>query len=206
MSPLKLIVGLGNPSPDYDHTRHNVGALWVRQLASRFGITLQPESKFKGEIGRGTFSGVDVRLLVPLTYMNLSGESVSAVARFYKIPTSEILVVYDEMAFDAGVLRLKQGGGDNGHNGLKNIRALCGNDGSFNRLRIGVGHPGDKNLVTAYLTQRKMPQEQRQVMEQAWDLSDSLLGAILNSDWQTAMTQLHTADGPSVNQGQQDGI
>ena len=152
MSPLKLLVGLGNPSPDYDHTRHSVGALWVRELAAKFGVSLQPETKFKGEIGRGIIGGVDVRLLVPMTYMNLSGESVSSVARFYKIQVAEILVVYDEMAFEPGVLRLKQGGGDNGHNSLKNIRAQCGNDDGFNRLRIGVGHPGDKNKVTAYLT------------------------------------------------------
>ena len=100
MTALKLIVGLGNPSPQYDSTRHNVGALWVRSLARQYGITLSADSKFKGEIGRGDILGVDVRLLVPATYMNLSGESVGAVQRFYKLFVAEILVAYDEMAFE----------------------------------------------------------------------------------------------------------
>ena len=194
MTPIRLIAGLGNPSPAYDHTRHNVGALWVRELARQFAIPLKADSKFKGELGRGPIGGHDVRLLVPDTYMNNSGEAVAAVARFYKIEVTAILVVYDEMAFEPGQLRLKQGGGDNGHNGLKSIRASLGNNGEFNRLRIGVGHPGDKNKVTAYLTQHKMSAAQRQQMEQAWAFPDRLINAIMQGDWQTAMTELHTQD------------
>ena len=193
MTALKLIVGLGNPSPSYDHTRHNVGALWVRALARRYGVSLAADSKFKGEIGRGTIAGVDCRLLVPATYMNASGDSVGAVQRFYKLSVAEILVAYDEMAFEPGVARLKQGGGDNGHNGVKSVRAGCGNDGGFNRLRIGVGHPNDKNLVTAYLTQRTTPQAERQLIEQATDFNEALMQDIVQGNWQQAMNTLHAA-------------
>jgi PTH1 family peptidyl-tRNA hydrolase len=192
MTTLKLIVGLGNPSPQYDHTRHNVGALWVRELAHRYGISLAVDNKFKGEIGRGVIEGVDLRLLLPMTYMNLSGESVGAVTHFYKIPVAEVLVAYDEMAFEPGVVRLKQGGGDNGHNGVKSVRACCGNAAGFNRLRIGVGHPNDKQLVTAYLTQHKMPAEQRELVEQATDIGSVLLSDIVHGHWQSAQNVMHS--------------
>lgn len=190
---LKLIVGLGNPSPQYDATRHNVGALWVRELARRYGITLNPESKFKGELGFGQIAGQAVRLLVPATYMNLSGDSVGAVARYFKISPGDILVAYDEMAFVPGQVRLKSGGGDNGHNGLKSVRSGCGNNGDFHRLRIGVGHPGSKQLVTAYLTQHTMPAQERQLVEQATDLSDALIKDMITKNWQAAMNVLHTS-------------
>jgi len=196
MQPLKLIVGLGNPSPQYDATRHNVGALWVRELAKRYGINLASEAKFKGEIGRGLVGDVDLRLLVPSTYMNLSGESVGAVCRFYKFDVADVLVAYDEMAFDPGVVRLKQGGGDNGHNGIRSVRSGCGNDAGFNRLRIGVGHPVDRNLVTAYLTQHTMPAHDRQLVEQATDLSDELIGDMAHGEWQKAMNALHASAKP----------
>jgi PTH1 family peptidyl-tRNA hydrolase len=188
---LKLVVGLGNPSPEYDETRHNVGALWVRSLARRCGVNLAPETKFKGEMGRGQVGGVDLRLLVPSTYMNLSGESVGAVSRFYKISAEEILVAYDEMAFDPGVVRLRHGGGDNGHNGIRSVRAGLANNADFHRLRIGVGHPGHKFLVTGYLTQQKMPVAERDCVEAAVAVSDSVLAAIVHGDWQAAMNVLH---------------
>jgi PTH1 family peptidyl-tRNA hydrolase len=167
--------------------------LWVRSVARRYGVVLAADSKFKGEVGRGTIAGVDCRLLVPATYMNASGESVGAVLRFYKISVAEILVAYDEMAFLPGVVRLKQGGGDNGHNGVRSVRAACGNEGAFNRLRIGVGHPNDKNLVTAYLTQRSMPQSERQLIEQATDFNEALMQDIVQGNWQQAMNTLHAA-------------
>ena len=190
---LKLIVGLGNPSPQYDNTRHNVGALWVRELARQHTIPLVLDSKFKGEIGRGFVQGVDIRLLLPTTYMNLSGESVGTVMRYYKYAIEELLVVYDEMAFEPGVVRLKQGGGDNGHNGIKSVRDGCGNAGGFNRLRIGVGHPNDRNLVTPYLTQRTMPKAERQMVEQATGFSESLLSDILHGRWQSAQNVMHSS-------------
>ncbi len=193
MSSLKLIVGLGNPSPQYDATRHNVGALWVRALAHRYNIPLVSETKFKGEIGRGLVAGVDLRLLVPATYMNLSGESVGAVMRFYKLSVDELLVAYDEMAFAPGVVRLKQGGGDNGHNGVKSVRAGCANDAGFHRLRIGVGHPQDKNLVTAYLTQHTMPAGERQLIDEATYFDESVMRQIVQGEWQPAMNVIHAS-------------
>ncbi|MEM9624209.1 MAG: aminoacyl-tRNA hydrolase, partial [Pseudomonadota bacterium] len=164
-----------------------------RELARRFGIPLNPETKFKGEMGLGQVAGTTVRLLVPSTYMNNSGESVGAVARYFKIHPADILVVYDEMAFVPGQVRLKSGGGDNGHNGLKSVRSGCGNNGDFQRLRIGVGHPGDKHKVTAYLTQHTVPAAERQAVDLATDLSDAVLQDMLNKNWQAAMNVLHTS-------------
>ena len=128
MAALRLIVGLGNPGPRYDDTLHNVGARFVAELAARFRIPLTDEPRFKGRLGRGSIFGHDVRLLIPNTFMNLSGESVGAVATFYKFAPAEILVAHDEMAFEPGVLRLKRGGGHNGHNGLRDIIESLGND------------------------------------------------------------------------------
>ena len=121
MNAIRLIVGLGNPGPRFEGTRHNVGATFVEVLARRYGIALKEESRFKGLVGRGDVLGHDVRLLIPTTFVNLSGEAVGALAAFYKIPVSEILLAYDEMAFDVGVVRLKLGGGDNGHNGIRSV-------------------------------------------------------------------------------------
>ncbi len=191
MIPLKLIVGLGNPGPQYEATRHNVGAVWVRSLARRFGISLAADTKFKGELGRGDLLGVDLRLLVPSTYMNLSGESVGAVCRFYKITVEEMLIVYDEMAFDPGVVRLKAGGGDNGHNGIKSVRSGCGNNGGFYRMRIGVGHPNDRDRVTAYLTQHTMPADERIEVERATDFPEAVLADVVHGRWQAAMNAIH---------------
>ena len=124
--------------------------------------------------------------------MNLSGESVGAVAHFYKIDVDEILIAYDEMAFDPGVFRLKTGGGDNGHNGIKSVRAALANNPAFHRLRIGVGHPGDKAAVTSYLTRVKMPRQERELIEQAGCFTNALLSDMVRGNWQAAMNELHT--------------
>ncbi len=200
MSHLRLIVGLGNPGKAYADTRHNVGAGWVRRLASRYGIELKLDTKFKGEIGRGLIDGADVRLLIPATYMNNSGESVGLLVSFYKIPLEEVLVAYDELAFDIGVVKLKQGGGDAGHNGIKSVRAGCGNRGEFVRLRIGVGHPGDKSLVTGYLTRQTMPSAERAAVEAATDLDDALMADVVHLRWQDAMNVLHAVDSPGPDE------
>ena len=184
-------MGLGNPGPRYVRTRHNVGANFVRALAERFGIRLNEEPKFKGHVGRGEVAGVDVRLLVPNTFMNLSGESVGAMARFYKFEPEEILVAYDELAFDPGVLRLKIGGGDNGHNGIKSVTEGLGNAREFHRLRIGVGHPGSKELVTAFLTSHTMPEEDRALVESSLVIEEQVLGDMLTGEMEKAMNQLH---------------
>ena len=192
MSRIRLIVGLGNPGPRYVRTRHNVGANFVCALAERFGIRLNEESKFKGHVGRGAVADVDVRLLVPGTFMNLSGESVGAMARFYKFEPEEILVAYDEMAFEPGVLRLKSGGGDNGHNGIKSVTEGLGNDREFHRLRIGVGHPGSPELVTAFLTSHTMPESERLIVESSLVIESQVLTNMLSGEMQKAMNELHT--------------
>lgn len=194
MAGIRLIAGLGNPGERYRHTRHNVGAEFVFELARRFGIALADEPRFKGLVGRGMIAGHDVRLLIPLTFMNLSGESVGAVARFYKLAPEETLVVYDEMAFDPGVVRLRSGGGDNGHNGIRSVIGGLGNASGFHRLRIGVGHPGDKSAVTAYLTQVRMPQAERETIDGALHLSDAVLADLLAGDIQKAMNRLHAPE------------
>ena len=195
---IRLIAGLGNPGPRYADTRHHVGAGLVSELARRFGVALRSEAKFKGEIGRGDVIGHELRLLIPTTYMNLSGESVGAVARFYKIEANEILVAYDEMAFEPGVLRLKDGGGANGHNGIGSIIEGLGNERGFHRLRIGVGHPGDKNQVTAFLTSVRMPAAERTLVEDAFNIPDEVLADLIGGNFHKAMNQLHApaADSP----------
>jgi PTH1 family peptidyl-tRNA hydrolase len=194
MAAIRLIAGLGNPGERYQRTRHNVGAECVAELAGRFGIALNAEPRFKGCLGRGTMLGHDVRLLVPTTFMNLSGESVGTVARFYKLAPEEILIAYDEMAFAPGVVRLRAGGGDNGHNGIRSIIACLGNASDFLRLRIGVGHPGDRAQVVAYLTQVRMPETERIEIGRACQLSETVLAALLAGDLQKAMNRLHAPE------------
>ena len=191
MASIRLIAGLGNPGPRYQNTRHNVGAECVVALAQRFGITLSEDRRFKGLLGRGAMLGHDVRLLLPLTFMNLSGDSVGAVARFFRLEPDEILVAYDEMAFEPGVVRLKSGGGDNGHNGIRSVIAGLGNARNFHRLRIGVGHPGDREAVTPYLTSVRMPEAERALVARACELSDSVLQLLLDGLMQKAMSELH---------------
>jgi len=195
MAAIRLIAGLGNPGPRYDGTPHNVGAEFVETMAARYRITLADEPRFKARLGRGTIHGHDVRLLIPKTFMNLSGQAVGAVATFYKIAPPEILIAHDEMAFETGVIRLKKGGGHNGHNGVRDIIEALGNDASFNRLRIGVGHPGDRDRVSGYLTGAKMRPDDHEKVHKAMELSDELIGLICAGELGKAMNKLHTATG-----------
>jgi PTH1 family peptidyl-tRNA hydrolase len=191
---IRLIAGLGNPGPRYADTRHNVGSWFVDRLARRFGINLASESKFKGDVGRGDVLGHDLRLVMPQTFMNLSGESVGPLARFFKIEPEEILVAYDEMAFEPGVLRLKSGGGANGHNGIRSVIDGLGNAPGFHRLRIGVGHPGDRDRVTPYLTSVTTPADERRLIEDAFDLPEAVLKDLLDGNFQKVMNWLHAPD------------
>jgi len=197
MTAVRLIVGLGNPGPRFEGTRHNVGAAFVEDLARRFAITLREDAKFKGLVGRGNVLGHDVRLLVPTTYMNLSGEAVGAVANFFKLSANEILIVQDEVAFEPGVVRLKAGGGDNGHNGLRSIISSLGNDAGFLRLRIGVGHPGDRDRVTSHLTSVTMPADERDQVARACAFADDVLEKVLAGEVQVAMNALHKPAAPT---------
>ena len=158
MTPIKLIVGLGNPGPEYVHTRHNTGFWYVAQLADRFGISLAAEKKFHGVTGRGQIHGQDVRLLLPMTFMNKSGQSVVPMVNFYGIDNAEILIAHDELDIPAGSIKLKTGGGHGGHNGLRDIAPHIGND--FHRLRIGIGHPGHKSKVSGHVLSKPSADDQ----------------------------------------------
>lgn len=164
MKPIKLIVGLGNPGAEYAQTRHNAGFWLLDELAWRYQIAFANEKKFFGQVGRGKIGTQDVRLLKPETFMNRSGQSVAALALFYQIQPEEILVVHDELDLPCGSVKLKQGGGNGGHNGLKDIQQRLGS-GQFWRLRLGIGHPGDKNAVVAYVLKKPRAEEYTHIDE-----------------------------------------
>ena len=190
---VRLIVGLGNPGKIFSRTRHNVGEKWLRDLAQRFQISMKESARFKGEIGRGSMLGHDIRLLFPLTYMNASGESVGPFASYYKIAPDEILIVYDEVAFELGTSRIKLGGGDNGHNGVKSVVTALGNRKNFARLRIGVGHPGNAYEMVSYLTKLTMSLDEIEAVSLGSRVDEKLLGYVLTGDWEKAMTLFHSS-------------
>ena len=190
-APVELIVGLGNPGPNYERTRHNVGADLVLELAKSLYAELKYESKFFGDTARVSIAGRDVRLLVPSTFMNLSGKSVAAMARFYQIAPENILVVHDELDMDPGTVRFKKGGGHGGHNGLRGTIKSLGNNKDFARLRIGIGHPGQANLVSDYVLKKAAPSDQQLI---ANSIDDALrhLPTAVEGQWEKAMTALHS--------------
>lgn len=190
MSGLKLIVGLGNPGPEYAATRHNAGQWFVEALSQKYGIRLNHEAKYSGLVGRGTVKGEDIRLLIPSTFMNLSGNSVGALALFFKIMPDEILVAHDELDLLPGTIRLKTGGGHGGHNGLRDIvRALANNTG-FHRLRIGIGHPGSAKDVSSFVL-GKAPASEQTLIERALDEAVSLSDDMISSNLAQAMNKLN---------------
>lgn len=153
-----MVVGLGNPGADYENTRHNAGALFVEALARAAGQTLRPEKKYHGLYARIQWQGLDLHLLNPTTFMNRSGLSIKALADFFKIQPHQILVAHDELDLPPGTAKLKKGGGHGGHNGLRDTIAHLGTN-DFQRLRIGIGHPGDSRRVTGYVLGRLGKQE-----------------------------------------------
>ena len=165
---IKLIVGLANPGAEYAATRHNAGAWFVDLLAERLRAPLREEAQFFGYTSRVTLGGEDVRLLVPTTFMNLSGKAVAAMASFFRINPDEILVAHDELDLPPGVAKFKLGGGHGGHNGLKDIISKLGNNPNFHRLRIGIGHPGDKNKVVGFVL-GKPPVSEQKLIDEAID-------------------------------------
>lgn len=148
-----MVVGLGNPGAEYENTRHNAGALFVEALARDAGQSLRPEKKYHGLYAKVQLNGHDLHLLNPMTFMNRSGQSVKALADFFKISPDQILVAHDELDLPPGTAKLKKGGGHGGHNGLRDIIAHLGTN-DFHRLRIGIGHPGDSRQVTGYVLGR----------------------------------------------------
>jgi peptidyl-tRNA hydrolase, PTH1 family len=187
--PLKLIVGLGNPGSQYSRTRHNAGFWLVDELARRHGESFHSERRFQGDLARVRVGSEEVWLLKPMTFMNNSGGPVQSVAGFYKIPVGSLLVAYDELDFPAGVVRLKQGGGAGGHNGMRDIIAQNG-DG-FWRLRIGIGHPGDKSQVLNYVLGRPQAEDERLILEAVQAAAD-IVPQLLTDGPEKAMNRLHT--------------
>ncbi|MFG0414626.1 MULTISPECIES: aminoacyl-tRNA hydrolase [Pseudomonas] len=191
MTAVQLIVGLGNPGPEYDQTRHNAGALFVERVAESQRINLSVDRKYFGLVGKFNHQGREVRLLIPTTYMNRSGQSVAALANFFKIKPEEILVAHDELDMPPGVAKLKQGGGHGGHNGLRDIIAQLGNQNNFHRLRLGIGHPGHASLVSGYVLGRA-PRSEQELLDQSIDFALDVLPEILAGDWTVAMRKLHS--------------
>ena len=163
MSQIKLIVGLANPGAKYEGTRHNAGEWLVNELARMYNTSLKEEAKYFGKVAKINTAQGEVRLLVPTTFMNLSGKAVGALTNFYRIKPEEILVAHDELDLPPGVAKIKQGGGHGGHNGLKDIIASLGNSNNFYRVRIGIGHPGHKDLVAGYVLGKPAPQDQEKI-------------------------------------------
>lgn len=188
MNKISLIVGLGNPGNEYAQTRHNAGFWYIERLAQRYNISLKNESKYNAITGRGTIEGQDVRLLLPLTYMNRSGQSVVPFAKFYQIPTPHILIAHDELDMNPGVIRLKDGGGHGGHNGLKDIVPHIG--ANFLRLRIGIGHPGNKEQVSNHVL-GKAPSSEQGLMDQAIDHALDHTKALITGQTAQAMNAIN---------------
>lgn len=187
---IRMVVGLGNPGPDYENTRHNAGALFVAALAREAGQTLRPEKKYHGLYARIQWQGLDLHLLNPSTFMNRSGLSVKALADFFKIPAEQILVAHDELDLPPGTAKFKKGGGHGGHNGLRDTITHLGTN-SFQRLRIGIGHPGDSRKVTGYVLGRPGRQESTQLEAVINEILQVLPDAA-NGNLAAAMNRLHS--------------
>jgi PTH1 family peptidyl-tRNA hydrolase len=188
---IQLIVGLGNPGHKYDKTRHNAGFWFVDELARRYSADFKLESRFSGEASKAMIEGHTVWLLKPTTFMNKSGLSARQLASFYKIPVENILVVHDELDLLPGVMRLKYSGGHGGHNGLRDLHAHITKE--YWRLRVGVGHPGDRNKVVNYVLS-PAPKDDAVNILHGIDRAIDCIQWILEGNMQKAMNQLHTKE------------
>ena len=190
MTGIRLFVGLGNPGPQYEATRHNAGFWWIDEIARAGGARLNVEPKFFGLAGRLKSGAHEAWLLQPTTFMNASGRSVGALARFYKIAPEEILVIHDELDLPPGTAKIKKGGGNGGHNGLKDISAQLGTQ-DYWRLRLGIGHPGDRSAVVNYVLHEPSRDEANLIQDNI-DQSVKLLPLLLEGSMEAAMLKLHT--------------
>ncbi len=191
---IKLFVGLGNPGPDYEATRHNAGFWWIDALASELKVSLSMDRSYYGFVARTTIGGQNVWLVQPQTFMNLSGKSVVALARFFKIAPEEILVAHDELDIDPGEAKLKFGGGHAGHNGLRDIHAQLGTD-AYWRLRLGIGHPGDRAEVANWVLKKPSP-DHRIAIAQTIDRAIKAAPQLLAGDMAKATMLIHTSKPP----------
>ncbi|MCF7979153.1 MAG: aminoacyl-tRNA hydrolase [Chromatiaceae bacterium] len=188
-SGIQLIVGLGNPGAQYAGTRHNAGYFLVDRVAERSAVELRPEAKFYGLMGRVNHPEGDLRLLKPTTFMNHSGRSVAAVCRYFDLEPSRVLIAYDELDLPVGTVKLKQGGGHAGHNGIRDSIAALGSR-DFWRLRIGIGHPGSKEQVIGYVLSHPSRADSDAILA-AVDEAEGCLPELLAGEYQRAMNHLH---------------
>jgi peptidyl-tRNA hydrolase, PTH1 family len=193
MTSIRLIVGLGNPGRNHDRDRHNVGFWFVDRLAQQLKVSLAREAKYDALTARVAGPAGDVWLMLPQTYMNLSGKAVGAIARFFKVTPEEILVVHDELDFAPGTVKMKLGGGVGGHNGLKDIAEKLGSQ-HFWRIRIGIGHPGDRDLVADYVLSKPSAADREQI-DAIILRALEVIPTILSDDLTGAMQRLHTKPG-----------
>ena len=188
---MKLIMGLGNPGAEYKASRHNIGFLLVDLLAQRWSVDIKRQ-KHDAMFGQGCFQGESVMLMKPMTYMNRSGQSASAMSRFYDIAVEKILVVHDELDLPAGSVKLKKGGGHGGHNGLRDLISHFSSK-DFYRLRLGIAHPGHKSQVVDYVL-KKPSKEDKQLIDSAIDDALRVMPEIVSGQFERAMHQLHSRD------------
>jgi PTH1 family peptidyl-tRNA hydrolase len=191
---IRLFVGLGNPGPEYEQTRHNAGFWWLDALARELKLNLSAEKSYHGLVARTSIQGQSVWLLAPQTFMNLSGKAVAALAHFFKIPPQEILVAHDDLDIAPGEAKLKLGGSHAGHNGLRDIHAQLGTD-QYWRLRLGVGHPGNKAEVVHWVLKKPML-DHRIAIDQAIDRALKALPQLLAGDMEQATRLVHTSKPP----------
>jgi PTH1 family peptidyl-tRNA hydrolase len=201
---IKLFVGLGNPGAEYEATRHNAGFWWIDELARDLKVSLVPERSYHGLMARTTVGGQTVWLLEPQTFMNLSGKSVAALARFFKIQPQEILVVHDELDVVPGQAKLKLGGSHAGHNGLRDIHAQLGT-GDYWRLRLGIGHPGVKSEVIHWVLKKPAP-EQRTAIEECIARTLKAVPALLAGEMDKATAIIHTSKPPRPKPPRPEGL
>ncbi len=190
-SQIKLIVGLGNPGPDYEQTRHNAGFWFIDRIAHQYGGRPKLESRYHGQLCRVNAEGHDLRLLKPTTFMNRSGQAVAALANYFKITPAEILVAHDELDIPCGSCRLKKGGGHGGHNGLRDIINALGTR-DFYRLRIGIDHPGDAKKVVNYVLNRPSKSDMDAIEASLIDANHSI-SDILSGEFERVMNRLHSS-------------
>jgi len=188
---IQLIVGLGNPGPEYAGTRHNAGAIFLGTLADHLQCDLKPEKKFFGLYGKTHISSHPVHLLFPTTFMNRSGQAVLAAAQFFRIAPENILVVHDELDLPMGAIRLKKGGGHGGNNGLRDIIDKFGGNKEFARLRLGIGHPGEASKVTGHVL-GQLDKSEQLTLRQMTNEVIRWLPEVLSGDWTKAMNHLHS--------------
>ncbi len=201
---IKLFVGLGNPGTAYEATRDNAGFWWVDALARELKLSLVADRSYHGLLARGNVNGQTIWLLEPQTYMNLSGKSVAALARFFKIAPQDILVVHDELDVPPGQAKLKFGGGHGGHNGLRDIHAQLGT-GDYWRLRLGIGHPGDKNQVADWVLKKPSPDE-REAIEGCVARTLKAAPELLAGDMTKATLVVHTHKPPRPKPPRPEGV